>query len=195
MSPFAELGVATVGEAGGTLLAGPWLRLVPGSRAAGRARTVRCGAGDNLAVHRAFVVIEPGEVVVVSSPDATAALVGELLAVQARARGAAALLVDGAVRDADELAALGLPVWARAVNPSGAAKADPGELDVPLVVGGATVEPGDTVVLDADGALVVAAGSVVDVLEAAQERAAREAELRSRLARGETTLGALGLPR
>ena len=193
MSPFAQLGVATVGEAGGTVVDGPWLRLVPGSRAAGPARTARCGGGDNLAVHRALAALAPGEVLVVSAPDTSAALVGELLATQARARGAAALLVDGAALDADELAALGLPVWARAVNPRGAAKVDAGELDVPLVVGGATVEPGDTVVLDADGAVVVAAALTADVLAAAQERAAREAELRSRLARGETTLDAFGL--
>jgi 4-hydroxy-4-methyl-2-oxoglutarate aldolase len=95
------------------------------------------------------------------------------------------LLVDGAVRDLDELRELGLPIWARYVRAQGATKKHVGALDAPVVVGGAEIDFGDVVVLDADGAVVVKAGRVDDVLSAAQEREARERELRPRYAAGE----------
>jgi 4-hydroxy-4-methyl-2-oxoglutarate aldolase len=95
------------------------------------------------------------------------------------------LLVDGAVRDLEELRELGLPIWARYVRAQGAAKDHVGELDAPVVVGGARIERGDVVVLDADGAVVVEAARVDDVLLAAREREARERELRARFAAGE----------
>jgi 4-hydroxy-4-methyl-2-oxoglutarate aldolase len=184
---FAELGVATTYEASGRegLVAGAFLRVVPGSRAAGPARTAVCGANDNLAAHRVLATVEPGEVVVLAAPEPwSAALVGELLALQARTRGAAALLVDGAVRDVDELVALGFPVWARAVYAAGAAKDEPGELGVPVTVGGVRIDPGDLVVLDGDGAAVVPRDRCGDVLAAAEARHASELDLRARLTAG-----------
>lgn len=193
---LARLGVATVYEAAGRtgLVEGPWIQLVPGSRAAGPARTVRCGQDDNLMVHAVMERIRPGEVLVLTMPEpAPVALVGELLAVQAKARGAAALLVDGAVRDVEDLQALGLPIWARFVSVRGAGKSALGALDVPVTVGGATIRPGDVVVLDADGAVVVAAERVPAVLEAARARAAREAALREQLERGALTYDLHGL--
>lgn len=185
---LARLGVATVHEAQGKtgLVDLPLVQLVPGSRAAGPARTALCGNGDNLMVHAAVAYAEPGDVLVLTSPDPSpVALIGDLLATQALGQGVAAMLVDGAVRDLDELRALGLPIWARHVRAQGATKEKIGELDAPVVVGGAYIHAGDVVVLDADGAVVVQADSVDEVLTAAREREAREHELRARYAAGE----------
>jgi 4-hydroxy-4-methyl-2-oxoglutarate aldolase len=193
---FAELGVATTFEAAGRegLVAGALIRVVPGARAAGPARTAVCGANDNLAVHRVLDTVLPGDVVVVSAPEPwSAALVGELLALQARTRGAAALLLDGAVRDVDELVTLGLPVWCRAVCAAGPAKDEPGELQVPVTVGGVLIRPGDLVVLDGDGAVVVPVARSGVVLAAAEDRHAYELGLQERLMAGESTLDAMGL--
>lgn len=193
---FAALGVATTFEASGRegLVAGALVRVVPGARAAGVARTAVCGANDNLAAHRVLDTVEPGDVVVLSAPEPwSAALVGELLALQARTRGAAALLVDGPVRDVDELVALGLPVWARSVCAAGPAKDVPGELQVPVAVGGVLIRPGDLVVLDGDGAVVVPGARGAEVLAAAETRHADELRLQERLAAGESTLAAMGL--
>ena len=193
---LGRLGVATVYEASGRkgLVDAPLERVVPGSRAAGPARTALCGQGDNLAVHAALARVRPGEVLVLAMPEPEpVALVGEVIAVQAKARGAAGLLVDGAVRDADELGGLGLPVWARFVRARGAAKADAGGLDVPVTVGGALVEPGDVVVMDGDGAVVVPAGRAGEVLEAGRRREAEEAAVMDELRAGSLTLDLMGL--
>ena len=193
---FAELGVATTYEASGRegLVGGSLARIVPGARAAGPARTALCGIGDNLAVHRVLAAVQPGEVVVLATPEPReVALVGGLLASQAKARGAVALLVDGSVRDVDELVEIGLPVWARSVCAAGAAKMLPGELDARVTVGGVTVEPGDVVVLDGDGAVVVRRHRREAVLRAAEARFAYEQELQLRLEAGESTLEAMGL--
>ena len=188
LEELARLGVATVHEAQGKtgLVDLPLVQLVPGSRAAGPARTALCGNGDNLMVHAAVAYAEPGDVLVLTSPDPSpVALIGDLLATQALGQGVAAMLVDGAVRDLDELRALGLPIWARHVRAQGATKEKIGELDAPVVVGGAYIHAGDVVVLDADGAVVVQADGVDEVLTAAREREAREHELRARSAAGE----------
>jgi 4-hydroxy-4-methyl-2-oxoglutarate aldolase len=184
---LAALGSATVHEAAGRsgVTEAAWIQVVPGSRAAGPARTVRCGQGDNLMVHAAMAACEPGDVLVLTMPEPEpVALLGELLATQAKGRGAAAVLVDAAVRDVEELAALGLPVWARFVRVRGATKEVPGEIDEPVVIGGATIQAGDAIVLDADGVVVVPAERVDDVLEAARARAEREREKRAQLEAG-----------
>ncbi|HEY2637189.1 MAG TPA: RraA family protein, partial [Solirubrobacteraceae bacterium] len=145
---LARLGSATVYEAGGRrgYVDADLHQLVPGSRAAGPARTVRCGQDDNLMVHAAMAAVRPGEVLVLTMPEpAPVALLGDLLATQARAQGAVAVLVDASVRDAEELAEMGLPIWARWIRVKGATKTHVGELDVPVVVGGATIRPGDVV--------------------------------------------------
>jgi 4-hydroxy-4-methyl-2-oxoglutarate aldolase len=188
LEELARLGVATVHEAQGKtgLVDIPLVQVVPGSRAAGRARTALCANGDNLMVHAAVAHAEPGDVLVLTMPDPTpVALIGDLLATQALGQGVVAMLVDGAVRDLEELRELGLPIWARFVRAQGAAKGRVGELDVPVVVGGARIAPGDVIVLDADGAVVVEAGRVDEVVAAARERESRESELRERYAAGE----------
>ena len=184
---LARLGSATVYEGGGRggFVDADLVQVVPGSRAAGPARTVRCAQGDNLMVHAAMAALQPGEVLVLTMPEpAPFALFGGLLATQARARGAAAVLVDACVRDVEELAALGPPTWARWVRVRGAVKEQPGALDVPVTVCGAEIRPGDAVVLDADGVAVVAAERVDEVLEKAREREDKERVKAEKLAGG-----------
>jgi 4-hydroxy-4-methyl-2-oxoglutarate aldolase len=152
---------------------------------AGPARTARCAQDDNLMVHAAMAALQPGEVLVLTMPQpAPVALVGDLLATQAKVHGAAAILVDASVRDLEELVELGLPIWARYVRIRGADKRSPGELDVPVEVGGATIRPGDIVVLDADGAAVVEHERVADVLAGALAREENERVKRARLQEG-----------
>ena len=190
MSAYAELarlGSATVYEAGGrgAFVDLDLVQVVPRSRAAGPARTVRCAQGDNLMVHAAMAGLQPGEVLALTMPEpAPFALFGGLLATQARARGAAAVLVDASVRDVEELAELGPPTWARWVRVQGAVKERAGALDVPVEVGGATIRPGDAVVLDADGVAVIEAERVDEVLAAAHEREEKERVKGERLAGG-----------
>lgn len=199
MTDYAELaalGVATVHEAAGRtgIVDLPLIRVVPGSSAAGPARTALCAPGDNTMVHALVAHARPGEVLVLTSAEAApVAFVGDLLATQARAQGVAAMLVDGAVRDLDELADLGLPIWTRFVRAQGATKGEIGELDVPVVVGGVEIRPGDLVVMDGDGAVVVPAGRVEAVLPAARERADRESAVRQRYRDGELSYDLQGL--
>lgn len=195
---LAQLGSATVHEAAARspVVDADLIQVVPGSRAAGPARTVRCGQNDNLMVHAAVAEAQPGEVLVLTMPEpAPVALIGELIATQAQAAGVAAILVDGAVRDVEELRELGLPVWARFVRVSGAEKQVRGEIGGPVNVGGATIRQGDVVVLDADGAVVVERERVDEVLAAAQERFERESEKRPKLQAGAFSYDLDGLRR
>ncbi len=193
---FARLGVATVHEAAGRIgiVDVELTQVVPGSRVAGPARIARSVPGDNTMVHAAVAHARPGDVLVLTSGEpAPVALVGELLATQAQARGVAGLLVDGAVRDLDELAALGLPIWSRFVRAQGATKGEVGELDVPVVIGGTEIRPGDLVVLDCDGALALPHARAGEVLALAEERATREGALRERYSAGELSYDLNGL--
>lgn len=193
---LAALGVATVHEAAGRtgIVDLPLTRVVPGSRAAGPARTALCARADNTMVHALVAHARPGDVLVLTSAEpAPVALVGELLATQAQAQGVAGMLVDGAIRDLDELAELGLPIWTRFVRAQGATKGEVGRLDVPVVVGGVEIRPGDLVVMDCDGAVVVPADRVDEVLAAAGERAERETAVRQRYREGELSYDLQGL--
>ncbi|MDG4828473.1 4-carboxy-4-hydroxy-2-oxoadipate aldolase/oxaloacetate decarboxylase [Solwaraspora sp. WMMD1047] len=184
---LADAGVATVYEAAGRrgLIDVELTQVVPGSRAGGPARTVRCGQDDNRAVHEAMTRLRPGEVLVLTMPEPTpVALIGELLATQAKVAGAVGVLVDAAIRDFDELRELGLPVWSRWRRVRGATKRVRGSLDVPVTVGGAAISPGDHVVLDADGAVVVGRDDVDTVAAACTARLEKEAGLRGRLLAG-----------
>jgi 4-hydroxy-4-methyl-2-oxoglutarate aldolase len=190
---FARLGSATVYEAAGRqgLVDVEFKQFPPGARACGPARIARCGQDDNLMVHAVMAALQPGEVLVLSMPEpAPVALLGDLLATQAHVRGAAAVLVDAGVRDSEDLP---LPVWARWVRNRGATKDIPGELDVPVTVGGARIRPGDLLVLDADGVTVVAAERAQEVLEASRARERKEAEKRAKLQAGELSFHLDGL--
>ena len=193
---LARLGTATVHEAAGRaqVVDAPLIQVVAGSRAAGPARTVRCEQDDNLMVHAAVAEAEPGEVLVLTMPEPRpVALVGELLATQAKVAGVAALLVDAAVRDLDELRGVGLPVWARYVRVSGAGKRVPGVIGEPVEVAGAQIRPGDVVVLDADGAVVVERERVDEVLAAGLAREELERHKRAKLEAGEHSYDLDGL--
>jgi 4-hydroxy-4-methyl-2-oxoglutarate aldolase len=191
-----RLGTATVYEAAGRegLVDVGFEQIVPGSRAAGPARTVRCGQDDNLMVHAVMERVEPGDVLVLTMPEPQpVALVGELLATQAQRRGAAALLVDASVRDVEELREMGLPVWARWVRVRGADKGAVGSIDEAVQIGGAEIRPGDTVVLDADGVVVVRRERLEEVLAAARERAEREQAKQAKLSAGSLSYDLDGL--
>ena len=193
---LARLGVATVHEAAGRtgIVDIPLIQVVPGSRVAGPARTAVCATGDNTMVHAVVAHAKPGEVLVLTSDEPVpVALVGELLVTQAVARGVAGILVDGALRDLDELVEIGLPIWARFVRAQGATKGQVGKLDVPVVVGGAEIRPGDLVVMDCDGAMALPSERVDEVLPLALERAERERAMRQRYAAGELSYDLNGL--
>ena len=193
---LARLGTATVHEAAGRapVVDAPLIQIVPGSRAAGPARTVRCGQDDNLMVHAAVAEAEPGEVLVLTMPEPRpVALVGELLATQAKVAGVAAVLVDAAVRDVEELREVGLPIWARYVRVSGAEKRTAGVIGEPVEVAGAHIRQGDVVVLDADGAVIVERERIDEVLASALAREERERVKRVKLEAGELSYDLDGL--
>ncbi len=198
MTPYdeiARLGVATIHEAFGRrgLIDVDLHQIVPGSRAAGPARTVRCGQGDNLMVHAALSKVQPGEVLVLTMPvPAPISLVGELIAIQAAFRKVAAILVDGAVRDVEQLATMDVPIWARWIRAAGATKDSVGTIDEPVLVGGVEISAGDLVVLDADGAVAVPRSQVETVVEAARVRERSEEQARPRYRAGALTYDLAG---
>jgi 4-hydroxy-4-methyl-2-oxoglutarate aldolase len=187
LDELARLGSATVYEAGGRrgYVDADLVQVIPGSRVAGPALTVRCGQDDNLMVHAAMDRVSAGEVLVLTMPEPRpVALVGELLATQALAQGAAAMLVDASVRDVDELVELGLPVWARWIRVRGATKEAVGSIGDPVQVGGAAIRTGDIVVLDTDGVAVVESERIDEVVAASRERADKETGKRAKLQAG-----------
>ena len=187
LAELARLGSATVYEAGGRrgYVDADLHQILPGSRVAGPARTVLCGQDDNLMVHAVMAAVRPGEVIVLTMPSPRpVALVGDLLATQALAQGAAGMLIDASVRDVEELAELGLPIWARWIRVKGAAKDVAGTIGEPVVVGGATIRTADVLVLDADGVAVVEHERVDEVLGASLQREERERVKRAKLQGG-----------
>jgi 4-hydroxy-4-methyl-2-oxoglutarate aldolase len=196
IASLGELGVATVHEAQGrTGLMRPYMRPVyPSARAAGSAVTVVCAPGDNMMVHAAIEVCQPGDLLVVTTTsDSTDGMFGDLLAVSARAHGIVGLVIEAGVRDTADLAAMAFPVWARAVSAQGTVKATPGWVNVPIVCAGATVHPGDVIVGDADGVVVVPRASADEAARLGNDRVTKEARTRERLRAGELGLDFYGL--
>jgi 4-hydroxy-4-methyl-2-oxoglutarate aldolase len=189
-------GVPTVHEAQGrTGLMRPYMRpIYPEARIAGSAVTVSCHPGDNLMIHAAVEVCQPGDLLVVATTsESTDGMFGELLATSCRARGIVGLVIDAGVRDVTELTAMKFPVWARAISAQGTVKASPGSVNVEIVCAGAIVQPGDIVVGDQDGVVVVKRENAAEVASRGAERIEKEEKTRERLRLGELGIEFYGL--
>jgi 4-hydroxy-4-methyl-2-oxoglutarate aldolase len=193
---LGELGVATVHEAQGrTGLMKPFMRPIYASaKVAGPAVTVLCQSGDNLMIHAAVEVCQPGDVLVVTTEsDSTDGMFGELLGTSLVAHGVLGLIIDAGVRDVSELTAMDFPVWSKAISAQGTVKSTAGSVNIPVVCAGAAVRPGDVVVGDMDGVVVVPREHAAEVAKASQARVAKEEKNRHSLRAGELGLDMYGL--
>jgi 4-hydroxy-4-methyl-2-oxoglutarate aldolase len=193
---LGRAGVATAHEAYGRRgLLEPSIRpRQVGAAIAGSAVTVLCPPGDNMMLHAVVEVLQPGDIVVVSTTsESNDAMFGDLLATSFMAYGAVGLIIEAGVRDTATLREMGFPVWSKVVHAQGTVKATPGSVNVPMVCGGVSVTPGDVVIADDDGAMIVSRAEAELTLDEAEKRLEQETATRQRLQTGELGLDFYGM--
>ncbi|PZE21219.1 4-carboxy-4-hydroxy-2-oxoadipate aldolase/oxaloacetate decarboxylase [Paenibacillus xerothermodurans] len=193
---FKEHDTSTVYEAQGKigLLSAQLKPISANSKICGPAVTVICPAGDNLMIHAAIEVCKPGDVLVITTlGESISGMIGELIVLALMKKGVQGVVIDAGVRDVARLRGMGFPVWSKAVYPEGTTKSRGGWVNAPAICGGVQVMPGDLIVADDDGVVVVAQEDISTTLESAVQRVRKEKQTKEKIGRGEISLDFYGL--